>query len=698
MPPALVELNLVVFYVTMSALAVVIVGLLLFKIVAYAKKPSEAKINSLLEQGNVDEAVKYLLSKGATSRAAQLLVSQGKWQDGIELHVKSGNFLEAAQIALEAGELTRAGELFQLAEDYVSAAGCYIKAGKIEDGVLLIKEHGDFITGGRILEASGYPEEAGRLYLEAGDHSRLVPLALEKIDDKETLDRIAEGLANSGAAEAAIEIYRKAKSFLRVGQLCENLGRHQEAIDAYLRHDYFEEAARVYSRLKDHEQAARLYLKAGVLKKAVREFEKAGEFLVAARIYRRINNHAKAIEALDQIPSNSPNFHEGMLLAASILEEHHRFNEAIERYRRILNVEGYEEDNLEVLYRLVDLQIHIQDIDSAVKELEKAKRAGLDNPAIDEQLMLLRVTPTEELARPAVSSQSAATKIAVPGGRTVARRASTTIGFPQSDRYTLKRKLARGGHGILFLVYDHRLGFDVVLKLLHSESLPTGLAKRYFLREAKTAARLDHPNIVKVFDYGELQGRPYLSMEYVDGKNLLELQEALPRPLTIRESLHISLQVCSALSYAHERSIIHRDIKMENIMVNRKWHVKLMDFGLAKALDENPDKSLLILGTPFYMSPEQIVGGNVDARSDLYSFGVLMFRLFTGKLPFEEGEVLTHHKSTPPPDPREFNPDLPPIIAQTVLKCLEKDPNKRFQSAEEIAGIFGALIGGGQVR
>jgi len=124
---------------------------------------------------------------------------------------------------------------------------------------------------------------------------------------------------------------------------------------------------------------------------------------------------------------------------------------------------------------------------------------------------------------------------------------------------------------------------------------------------------------------------------------------------------------------------------MENVMVTTKWQTKLLDFGLAKALNENPDRSLFIIGTPFYMSPEQIVGDSLDLRTDIYSAGILMYRLFTGRLPFEEGEVLTHHRFTQPPDPREYMPQLPRLLAETILTCIKKDRDERFDSAALVA-------------
>ena len=197
--------------------------------------------------------------------------------------------------------------------------------------------------------------------------------------------------------------------------------------------------------------------------------------------------------------------------------------------------------------------------------------------------------------------------------------------------------------------------------------------------------RLNHPGIVQAFDYGEIETRPYLAMEYVEGLNLIELQESLKSKIPFDRSLGICMELCEALSHAHEQTIIHRDIKMENVMVTTQWQTKLLDFGLAKALNENPDRSLFIIGTPFYMSPEQIVGDVLDLRTDIYSAGILMYRLFSGRLPFEEGEVLSDHRFTPPPDPREFEPRLPRLLAETILTCIKKDRNERFDSAALVA-------------
>jgi serine/threonine-protein kinase len=209
-------------------------------------------------------------------------------------------------------------------------------------------------------------------------------------------------------------------------------------------------------------------------------------------------------------------------------------------------------------------------------------------------------------------------------------------------------------------------------------------ALQNFLREAKSAASLNHPNIVTVYDAGEQDGRYYIAMEYVDGTTLKEIVRRRGA-IAPKGVIHVILQMCEALQYAHEHKIVHRDIKTANTMWARDKKAKIMDFGLAKVVEEVRNHTTLVSGTPYYMSPEQTLGKNVDHRTDLYSLGVTIFELATGALPFTEGNVPYHHVHTAPPDPREVNPELPEALAQLIIRCLQKDPADRPQQARDIA-------------
>ncbi|MCG8590892.1 MAG: serine/threonine protein kinase, partial [Proteobacteria bacterium] len=208
-------------------------------------------------------------------------------------------------------------------------------------------------------------------------------------------------------------------------------------------------------------------------------------------------------------------------------------------------------------------------------------------------------------------------------------------------------------------------------------------ALKNFLREAKAAAKLNHPNIVTVYDAGEQDGRYYIAMEYVDGTTLKEIvrRRGVISPAGI---FHVLVQMCEALAYAHETKGVHRDIKTANTMWTRDKKAKIMDFGLAKVVEEVRNHTTVVSGTPYYMSPEQTLGKNVDHRTDIYSLGVTIFEMATGTVPFREGNIPYHHVHTPAPDIREVKPDLPEGLATVVARCLEKDPAKRFQSTRDM--------------
>ncbi len=645
----------------------------------------ERRIQALVDSKRIEDAAVLLHRAGRTPQAAQLLSEHGRHSSAADLLSQKGDFVAAARICVEAGDLLRAAELFQRGQDATSAAGCYLSAGRIDEAMLLFRRTGDLSTAARLLERGGHFKAALDLYIELNDPERIATLAADKISDRAELRRLADLLADRGEHELALKLYVKGDHLREVGLLAERFGFLDQALEAFLKHDYFEDAARVQASRGNRREAAQLYLKAGKLEDAAAQLVAHGDHLAVARLYRRTGMHDRALQVLDQVPQSSGNFRNALLLKTSLLVENQRIDAAAATLKQLLDAVGYVTENVELVYRLVDLQLQLALASEAIATLEKAKRAGLNDPRLDEQLMLLRQSPDSLLEPEEDLSRTVPANFR---GKGRMRGSSTTLGFPRSDRYALKRKLARGGHGVLFLVEDRNLGREVVLKLLHSETLPSEVARKYFIREARTAAGLDHPNIVKVHDFGELEGRPYIAMEYVDGLNLMELYENTKGDLPFDRVCSIGMQLCEALGYAHGRNIIHRDIKMENAMVSSLWQVKLMDFGLAKALDENPDRSLFIIGTPFYMSPEQIVGDTLDLRTDIYSLGVLLFRLFTGRLPFEEGEVLSHHKSTPPPDPRTFRPALKDSIADMILKCLAKDRKNRFGAVQEIGTIL----------
>lgn len=257
--------------------------------------------------------------------------------------------------------------------------------------------------------------------------------------------------------------------------------------------------------------------------------------------------------------------------------------------------------------------------------------------------------------------------------------------------YQVVSTLGRGGMAIVYKAYQPNLERHVAIKfLLHGPSDPTLIDR--FKQEARLVAHLRHPNIVTVLDFGEDQGIPYLVMEYVEGETLLA---RLGEPMTLSEALSIAGQVAAALDYAHRHGVVHRDVKPSNILLAEEGCV-LSDFGIAKPLEgaAHLTQTGVTIGTPEYMSPEQCQGLPVDARSDIYSLGVVLYEMLTGRPPFvgpTSMSVMLKHVGEPLPPPRRINPSIPPEVEAAVLRATAKDPAERYTSAAEMAAAVAAL-------
>ena len=250
--------------------------------------------------------------------------------------------------------------------------------------------------------------------------------------------------------------------------------------------------------------------------------------------------------------------------------------------------------------------------------------------------------------------------------------------------------------GVVYRALDTKLNRPVAIKLL-SDELADAAARRRFQREAQTASSLNHPHIVTVYDVGEVDGRQYLVTEFVDGGTLRDWAQAATR--TWRQIIELLTGVADGLAAAHAAGIVHRDIKPENILVAKNGYAKLADFGLAKLWEATDSLAVtrtlsaghtrpgMILGTIAYMSPEQAAGQPVDARSDIFSFGVVLYELLAGRRPFEGATDLERLQaliSRPVPPLAESSLDLPADLRNVVEKALEKDPAERYQTAREL--------------
>ena len=254
-------------------------------------------------------------------------------------------------------------------------------------------------------------------------------------------------------------------------------------------------------------------------------------------------------------------------------------------------------------------------------------------------------------------------------------------------RYRIAAQIGAGGMAQVFRGEDTVLGRPVAIKVLAAHFAKDAAFVARFRREAQAAARLNHPNVVNVYDTGSDDGTHYIVMEFVEGRSLSEFVSGGGR-LTPERACELGESVCAALAAAHREGIVHRDIKSGNIMVDRGGRVKVMDFGIAHLdTDQTVEQTAAVLGTASYLSPEQARGEPVDARSDLYSLGCVLYEALTGRVPFAGDSPVSvaykHVNETPEP-PSRLNADVPPSIDAIVLRCLAKNPANRYGSAEEL--------------
>jgi tetratricopeptide (TPR) repeat protein len=673
--------------------------------------------------------------------SAELYEKAGHYEAAGLAFGQQSEFQRAADCYVQAGNLGVAGEMFEKAKDFRRAANCYAKTGFARaaaeayeksdmweqaatcfEEVILEERTGSAASdprkeaevrklvrrAGQLYERAGRDAKAqavlekGECYVAAAEialrHSREAKAADLFLRGKEPA-RAAEVLRSLGenetAARVMAEFHRDRGDEAQAARYFEEAGEYVDAGDLYRALEQFEKAGECYEQYGDAVQAAEMFRVVGDRARAGNNFERAGQFADAAECFALVGDEAKeaellarageflrageihhcagnddeAISLLQQVEAEHPDFALASALLGEIFRERGMLSVALTKLKAATDGQELSRENLRAFYGLATVCEANQNIREACDLYEKILACDYHFQDVEERLGRIREI---------LHSQTPPTKMAAEVAAAQSGGVST-----QEGRYRITGTLGRGGMGIVYKANDTVLDRTVALKVLPETLKENPQALKNFLREAKSAAQLNHPGIVTVYDAGEQDGVFYIAMEYVDGNTLKTIVKKKGK-ISPPGIVHVLAQMCEALAFAHEKKIVHRDIKTANTMWTSDRKAKIMDFGLAKAIEEVRNHTTVVSGTPYYMSPEQTLGKNVDHRTDIYSLGVTTFELATGTLPFCEGNLPYHHVHTPPPDPSGLVPDLPPVLVGIINRCLEKDPASRFQSAREI--------------
>ena len=661
-------------------------------------------------------------------RTAELLASQKLHDLAIPLFEVAWELHRAAECALAARDPIRAARLYERAGDRLEAACCYRSAGKPREALQLLEEGSKTTPGGlpspahqeeilllraellrqlgresaatallasippslraaELLERSGQIEQAVYFYLDLGETEKATRAAAKHSDRDRLLARI----------------YLRSGRAIEAGHLFAQIGLNREAAEAYEEGRDWGSAAYRWEATREPRRAAEAYEKAGRLRDAARCFAAAGLPERAAELAERavkasdrapkpalIGKPGKALEAaarhlaagekaraaavLLQIGAGEPDFARAAVLLAPLLLEERFYDEALGRLRQVPPGDGdrplacerhhWEGRTLEMM----------GDFAAAQECYEKALALVPGHVESRRRLGWLR-----EGSQPAP----------LPPDDDVLIRGSRI-----ADRYEVLSLLGRGGMGRVYKAHDRDLDEVVAIKTVLQPGGRGGGDEARLFREVQICRRISHPNVVRVYDLGRFPGGIFVTMEHLEGRNL-ELLIAEESPLPFERIRAILAGVASGLREAHSLGVIHRDLKPANVMVTAT-RVKILDFGIACMQDGDPRLTQVgfVMGSPMYMSPDQLQGRELDGRSDLYSLGILAYTLIGGREPFEDSDptvLALKQLREPHADIRGLRPETPAAWAAFLDRLLAKEPEERFQSAQEVLDVLAEL-------
>jgi len=502
--------------------------------------------------------------------------------------------------------------------DRLVSSGNYLQAGN------LYLQEGKPVLALKMFTQGGHWDRAAVVHASTGDHTKA-----------------AEMYEKAGQAENAAKSWLKVKEYLKAAECmsrCETRSLRTKSAELFESQKEYRRAAEIFTSLSIFDRAAGALKQLGEEKQAHelmgRHFAARGDDLRAAESFANSGNDEKALGHYAVHIKNTP-------LEAETVETYYQYALVLERVSRPMEA-------MAVYDQIATFNKNFRD---ALIRMNKIKRETVGISAIPDDVPVAHAATRLQFASPI-----------------------------QSKRYEVLKEIGRGGMGVVYEAMDTTLGRLVALKVLHESYTQNPVAEKFFLREAQSAAKLNHPNIVTVYDVGTLEDKHFISMEFVEGTTVEDILGARGK-IPMGEFTPLAVQILSALAYAHERSVIHRDIKPGNIMVH-EGQVKIMDFGLAKVMDDK-QKTTVVAGTPQYMSMEQMIGKNVDHRTDIFALGVTFYEMLTTQLPYPDG-ILAFPPDERPIDLRTVDPSISVKLSKIVHRMIERKTEDRYPTTQDV--------------
>lgn len=514
--------------------------------------------------------------------------------------------------------------------------------------------HGDHNAAARALSRDG--------------HTRIANILLARLHrDLGQSGRAADYFKAAGEHLEAAELRATLNDYSGAALLFQQAGQGGRSAEMYRAGGEWLKAGEAFESIDNFREAAACFREANEVGRWLGALETYGAYFEAAEIALEHSDRARAIRLLQLVPLDSPDYADACELLADAFEHEGHADLAAQKIeQRIAAGDG----SPDLQSRLGALLENSGEFKRALDVLESLR---------DNEPTYANIASRIEGLRKKITAQ----KLSQSQGGHSSPNTATPTAFLSEKRYEILEELGRGGMGVVYKARDLRLNREVALKQLPENLREHPKAIQLFLREAQACARLNHRNIVTIFDTDQDDGNFFITMELLQGYPLNVIRRKRGR-IAVRDAARLGVQVAEGLQYAHTQGIVHRDIKTANLFFTTDKVVKIMDFGLAKMMEEVRRGTTVLGGTPYYMSPEQAQGGVVDQRADIYSFGVTLYELVTGSVPFSDGDVSYHHSHTQVTDPRERAPDISDDIAELILHMMEKNPKQRCASAEEV--------------